>query len=121
MMPCVVKLWGVLGRSALDGMYLRAYDAEAHNGRGHIITTPDRANAMRFDDAGHVMRVYRAVPKCHPRRETDGRPNRPLTAYTVEVESIETTTNSCTRPIIAKSFPWSTAGNRIYLSPRTAN
>lgn len=83
-MTCVVKLYGFVPLST-DGMYLRAYDPEAHHGRGHVEFTAKRAEALTFPDAAAAILLWRAVPHCHPRRD-DGKPNRPLTAYHMEIE-----------------------------------
>ena len=70
-----------------DGNYLRSYDPEANSGRGDIKLTRDPALAMQFADAGEVLRLRQAVPKCHPYR-SDGMPNRPLSAYSLEIEAV---------------------------------
>lgn len=87
-MTSVARLYSILGPGPNDGQYLRHYDPESDNGLGNIIVTPDRGLAMRAD-AKEFMRLWLAVPKCHPVRETDGLPNRPLSAYTMEIEKAE--------------------------------
>ena len=63
--------------------YLKSYDPEFADGRGKIEWTDDRAEALVFADFGAAYETYGAVPRCHPLRD-DGKPNRPLTAYSVE-------------------------------------
>jgi hypothetical protein len=65
--------------------WLAAFDPEADDGRGRIELTSDRALAMSFKSYRDAFATYQRVPKCHPVRESDGRPNRPLTAYTIEI------------------------------------
>lgn len=85
-MPVIMKLCGhaLAGPMPRDGQYLRAFDIEAHDGRGMIDMTPDPALAMRFDDMRAAWEYWRSSPKCHPIRQSDGKPNRPLTAWNWE-------------------------------------
>lgn len=64
------------------GEYIVRMDFEAHGGRGELVTTPHRAVAKQFKDAGEAFSFWQASPKNKPMRE-DGKPNRPLTAYTI--------------------------------------
>lgn len=89
-MSCVCRLYAAIGTHPNDGMYLRSYSPEARDGIGDIRVTPDRALALRFADAGAAMTLWRTVPKCRPRRD-DGKPNRPLTAFHMEIENEEAT------------------------------
>ena len=83
----IVKLYMVNGPSPLDGQYLRRYDPESHDGRGNVVLTANRACALRFADMAEVLAVWRVVPKAR-RRRPDGKPNRPLTAYHLETETL---------------------------------
>ena len=65
------------------GAWLESYDPEAHDGRGYATWTMRPRLAMRFITLAAAMECYRTIPKNKPTRE-DGRPNRPLTAFTVE-------------------------------------
>jgi hypothetical protein len=73
--------------TAHDERYLRAYDPDAFDGRGLISTTHDPAKAMRFSDLEHAVACWKLQSTVHPRR-TDGQPNRPLSAYTVELVTV---------------------------------
>jgi hypothetical protein len=86
MRPCNIRLLGAaLGPVDWKRVaWLAEYDPEANHGHGRIVATKDRERAMVFDTAGDALRCYQQVPACHPWRP-DGKPNRPLTAYTVEV------------------------------------
>lgn len=70
-----------------DGEYLKDMDFEAYDGRGHLVTTPDKADAKRFADPGEAFAFYKRVPECHPLRD-DLQPNRPLTAFNWEFEQL---------------------------------
>jgi hypothetical protein len=54
-------------------------------GRGILTSTPDRARAKRFPDSAHAHAYWR---QAHGVR-SDGQPNRPLTAWTVEIASAD--------------------------------
>lgn len=80
------------GRSSFDGLYLAEYDpgrsgTDPNTGEymlAHVVCTGDPKKAMKFKDAGEVHATW---TKVDPRRPTrgDGRPNRPLTAFTFEM------------------------------------
>lgn len=65
------------------GLYLERYDPEAHDGLGDARWTETMAAALVFADVRAAMECWLTVPRCRPVRP-DGRPNRPLMAYTVE-------------------------------------
>lgn len=64
-----------------EGTYVVEYDPAAFAGRGDIRTTPDKDRARRFTDAGAAAEYWRQSAGIRP----DGKPNRPLTAWTVEI------------------------------------
>ncbi len=68
-----------------DGKYVVDYDPKPRLGPDgpwvYLITTDDPAKARRFADAGEALEFWRMSYGIRP----DGKPNRPLTAYTVEV------------------------------------
>ena len=68
-------------------VYLKAFDVEAHDGRGEGVYTHDAAEAFRFADLEAVYREWNRVSKRRPFRE-DGRPNKPLAALTVEIVEV---------------------------------
>ena len=71
-----------------DPTYLQDFDPDRHDGRGEIGTTRDRGKAMRFANAGEALETWRRPSEVRPLRP-DGKPNRPLTAFTVEIEPLE--------------------------------
>lgn len=57
-------------------------DIEARDGMGVYTFTGDPAQAKRFASALEAMDWWKSSPNARPtRRELDGRPNRPLTAF----------------------------------------
>jgi len=64
------------------GAYLASYNPEGDGGNGVAIWTRDPAQAMTFATGEAATACYRAVPLNRPLR-SDGRPNRPLTQFTV--------------------------------------
>jgi len=69
------------------GAWLRSYDPEAYGGRGIADWTVDPAKAMRFKTGSEAMVLYTTRSRTRPSRP-DGKPNRPLTAFTVSVEQL---------------------------------
>lgn len=65
------------------GAYLQTWDLEFADGVGAAVWTDDIAEAHVFADMTEAFDIYRSSPACRPFRE-DGKPNRPLAAYTVE-------------------------------------
>ncbi len=71
----------------LNDLYLRDCDFEAFNGRGHAHWTNNPANAKKFANSGDAFDYWRTRSKTNPTRP-DGKPNRPLTAFTVEISAL---------------------------------
>ena len=69
------------------GKYLRDYDVDAHGGRGTVTWTTKLELALRFDSLAAAHMAWVTTSTVHPRRP-DGRPNRPLTAFTVTIAPI---------------------------------
>lgn len=84
----LVELRGIPGPLASpdvpEGAYLRSYSPDAHDGQGDVVWTTDMRLAVQFSSAGGAMRFYRQQSTVRPLRD-DNRPNRPLTAATVEI------------------------------------
>ena len=68
----------------LAGQYVVSFDPDQHRGRGHLDTTRKIDNAMHFTDEVSAFEFWRQQSTVTPTRP-DGKPNRPLTAYTVEM------------------------------------
>jgi hypothetical protein len=70
-----------------DGQFLKnvIFDVDPI-GRAAIETTPIEAEGMDFEDTIAAWEFWRTQSKRMPLRP-DGKPNRPLTAYTIELEN----------------------------------
>lgn len=71
----------------LTGKYLMVYDPDGANGRGVILSTNDIGMAMQFPSVREALECWKQVSAVKPLRP-DGKPNRPLTAYTVTFEEV---------------------------------
>jgi hypothetical protein len=67
--------------------WVRSYDPDAYWGRGHIEMTTDPRQAKMYADAKEATADWRTVSHVRPVRP-DGKPNRPLTAFTVEIRPL---------------------------------
>ncbi len=75
------------GPSAHDGRWVRSYSPDGYGGRGSLVTTNDPTRALSFAGIPAAMDFYRQQSATHPKR-IDLQPNRPLTAYTIEILSL---------------------------------
>ena len=64
-----------------------SYDPDHNDGRGEVTTTPDIFKALAFEKSFEAWEKWKQQSRVRPLRE-DGRPNRPLTAFTVTVEEV---------------------------------
>jgi len=71
-------------RSEHDGRWVSSYDPTKNGVHGEIYSTADPAHALKFDSQEAALKAWRAEHGLRP----DGRPNRPLTAFTVSVEPL---------------------------------
>ncbi|HEX5813338.1 MAG TPA: hypothetical protein VFY38_14620 [Pseudonocardia sp.] len=71
-----------------DGVWVAFYDPDADNGTGCATVTVDRDQALRFDDVLAATTFLNQTSTVRPTRP-DGRPNRPLTAWTIALERVE--------------------------------
>ena len=87
MSAIIIKLQGLAdGRpTTVDGQYLRYCDFDAAEGRGVIYGTADPHQALMFADVEDALAYWKQQSSLLPLRP-DGRPNRPLTSYTVSLE-----------------------------------
>lgn len=92
----VIKFSGMANGSPspFDGLYLKEYDPGKQGwtptGKpmaAHIVVVGDPAQAMQFKDLVALMEVRNAIDPEFPERP-DGKPNRPLTAFTIEITDL---------------------------------
>lgn len=79
------RMWviGSLTQPRLNA-WLKAYQPHGHGGRGHATFTRNRADAKQYASPTEAWGDWKTVSRTHPTR-ADGKPNRPLSAFTIEV------------------------------------
>lgn len=70
-----------------EGAWLASFDPELHDGVGGATWTLDQAEAMQFVDSAAAMACWMTQSTTVPTRP-DGRPNRPLSAFSITCERI---------------------------------
>lgn len=78
-----VALWPVLLWVSGEG-YVVDCDVDARGGLGVATFTATPAEARQFATGAEALDFWKRVSTVRPKRP-DGKPNRPLTAYTVEL------------------------------------
>lgn len=78
--------------ASIEGQYLEWFDLDAHApGRsyptGQVGFTPTLARALCFDTLEQALEVWNGQSTSAPMRP-DGKPNKPLTAFTMNVMKI---------------------------------
>jgi len=88
----VIKIVGTVRGEETEfaGLFVMQYEPMAMDSLGHykggkLICTRDLSQAMKFEDAAAAMRCWQRQNGWRP----DGKPNRPLTAFTVEISNEE--------------------------------
>jgi hypothetical protein len=74
-----------------DGQFVVEWNSNVPAGTLEMETTTDPRLARRFE-TGEAMREWREVSQIQPIRPWDGRPNRPLTALTINIQHHESHT-----------------------------
>jgi hypothetical protein len=77
----------------VEGQWIESFDWDAHApGKlyptGNGSSTDDPAKAMRFDTVEAAWEAWRKPSAVCPTRPHDGKPNRPMTVFTVSVEKL---------------------------------
>jgi hypothetical protein len=85
--PPDLVVWVVRSESTgqVINAWLKDFDFDANDGAGRLTTTEDRNEAMTFDDVLAIHAYWTTESVVLPLRP-DGKPNRPATAYTIEIE-----------------------------------
>jgi hypothetical protein len=65
------------------GAWLVSYDPDYMNGAGEVVWSMDWRKAKTFETLKDAMEYYYQTSFVKPFRDTDGKPNRPLTSCTV--------------------------------------
>jgi hypothetical protein len=82
----VIQVLGTAGGgwSPTRPTWVQTYDPDGNDGFGRVKLTTQLANALTFESPGEAFHFWRRQSTVRPLRD-DGKPNRPLTAYTVEI------------------------------------
>lgn len=89
LMVCVgMEGFQVNSRVVPIGEYLESYDPDFRGGIGKASWTKDASKAKRFPDFASAIGEWKRQSTVRPLRG-DGRPNRPLTAYTVTFRVVD--------------------------------
>jgi hypothetical protein len=90
-MSAVIRIvcWADGRTTGVDGRYLEQWSQDPDSGALRILTVDDPSRAMSFETPGDAMAEWRQQSDERPLRH-DGKPNRPLTALTVEIETLDT-------------------------------
>lgn len=90
-MTYVIKFEGLEGTAAHVEMpppevdaWLAWYDPDAKQGGGETIWTTKLADALAFTSMDAAVEFYQRTSRVRPTRP-DGKPNRPLTAFSVSI------------------------------------
>lgn len=75
--------------TAYDGMYVESWNPHTRAGILNIIPVKDRSNARRFESHAQVMEEWRTISRVEHKRPWDGKPNRPLTAVTIDIQQVD--------------------------------
>jgi len=67
--------------------FVQECNVDAHGGRGAVLLTYDIHQAKHFSSVMEAMEFWKRQSNVLPIRP-DGKPNRPLTAYTVTLERV---------------------------------
>jgi len=91
-MAYAIFVLGMGGQAAQEGGpaqgWLTVADVEAHGGRGWAEMSTDQAKALTFASPADAFEFWRRQSRTRPVRP-DGKPNRPLTAFTVEIVNLD--------------------------------
>lgn len=80
-----LRVWMVAGNELRPDTWIRSGDVDAHDGFGDGEVTHEPLEALRFADGSAALGFWRTQSTVRPYRD-DGRPNRPLTAMTIETD-----------------------------------
>lgn len=91
-MSVVIRYYGLMGQAVMRGdvpvgAYLAEYDVERHDGRGFARWTTDVNEAIKFANIHLAMQAWKKQSMTRPLRP-DGKPNRPLSAFSVSIEGL---------------------------------
>ena len=83
----IVKIIGAADgtKTPHDGRFLKAWNPHTEFGVLAVESTDKEGEALHFDSVASVFDDWQATSSVQANRPTDGQPNRPLTAITIEI------------------------------------
>jgi hypothetical protein len=81
-----IRIIGARNWEFAEPTYLKSYDPDGNDGHGDIELTNISSEAKQFEP-GTTMDEWMKISTTRPLRP-DGKPNRPLSAYTIQTEPI---------------------------------
>jgi hypothetical protein len=86
----VIRILGMVNGmpTDADGSYIADYDAESDK----LTVNPNIEYAKKFADLTEAMELWKTTSPTQPVRD-DGKPNRPLTVYNIEVTEYQEVTS----------------------------
>lgn len=89
-MSAIVKVIGTADGRIIDGMigFVVAWNPHTAFGTADVTVSEDLREARVFDGLAEIIEEWRAVSDAMPVRPTDGQPNRPLMALTIEIVQV---------------------------------
>lgn len=85
-MSTVIKIMGTAFELITRPLYVKSVD-HSKPPADSVVLTPYQKQAKRFPDKAEAFEAWKGVNQVDPVRP-DGAPNRPLSAYTVEIEEL---------------------------------
>lgn len=76
------------GHGLICPTYLVSFDPDGEDGRGNVVATVDKTKAHVFASFEDLIETWKRPSTVRPVRP-DGKPNRPLTAFTIETERVD--------------------------------
>jgi len=89
-MPVVMRVISMADGVSIgprEGWYVKSVDIQSIPDLHWLQLTPDLSEAQVWADAGAALLNYKEILRNDPVR-VDGKPNRPLTAFTVVIEKV---------------------------------
>ena len=81
--PHLMRIVDAPGAPQWNGFFLAAFDLDTQPG-GSFLFTMDPKAAMQFEGLTGVLTAWRTVSTKWPVRPNDGKPNRPMTIFSIE-------------------------------------
>ena len=91
-MSFVIQCWGYANgfRSDFDGQYLKSYEPNGDPAFGLGEWTNNISEAIKFETLDEALSKWKKERTVNPIKRIDGKPDRPLTAFNIEIKEFPT-------------------------------